>query len=176
MRLEQAVIESWRLLPLMDQRAPAIVGVRERRTTAGRLLEQLELHPTTPGARAQRRLFEMLAAGNHSELEIWGHQRVFTDKRLPRSATQHRLALDKRVVYLDRAFPEELVAVELDGAAYHGSRGQRERDLRRDAELARLGWLTVRYSHQRLHQDAGGVIEELLEILRRRRAQLAAAG
>jgi very-short-patch-repair endonuclease len=175
-RLEQALAESWRLLPLLDRRSPAIVAVRERRTTAERLIGLLDERPYTPGARDQRRLYSLLGAGNHSELEIWGHVRVFNDKRLPPSVAQHRIQLGAGSVYLDRAFLAEMVAVELDGAAYHGAPGQRERDLRRDAALARLGWLTVRYSHPRLHSDAGGVIEELIEILERRRSQLAVAG
>jgi len=171
-RLEQAVIESWPLLPLVDRRAPAIVAVRERRTTPERLLGLLESQPTTRGIRDQRRLFALLAAGNHSELEVWGHERVFSDPRLPRSVTQHRLQIGSRVVYLDRAFVDEMVAVELDGAAYHGSPSQREFDNRRDAGVAKLGWLTVRYSHPRLHADPDVVVEELLTILERRRKQL----
>jgi very-short-patch-repair endonuclease len=174
-RIEQAVIESWPLLPVLDRRAPTIVAVRERRTTTQRLAEVLDLQPRTSGAKELRRLFGLLDAGNHSELEIWGHERVFSDRRLPRSKTQLRIVVGDRVVFLDRAFEAELVAVELDGAAYHGSHGQRERDLRRDSALARLGWLTVRFSHQRLHSDPEGVISELLDILERRRAQLAHA-
>lgn len=65
-----------------------------------------------------------------------------------------------------------MVNVELDGAAYHGAPGQRERDLRRDTALAALGYLTVRFSHLRLHADPDGVIAELLAILAMRRAQL----
>ena len=49
--------------------------------------------------------------------------------------------------------------------------GQRERDIRRDAALATLGYLTVRFSHLRLHADPEGCIEELLAILAARRAQ-----
>lgn len=171
-RIEQAVIESWPLLPLVERRAPAIVAVRERRTTAQRLLTLLESQPATPGIRDQRRLFKLLAAGNHSELEVWGHEKVFSDRRLPPSVVQHRVQIGSRSVFLDRAFLDEMVAVELDGAAYHGSRGQRERDLRRDSGLAKLGWVTVRYSHPRLHADSPGVVEELLAILARRRKQL----
>jgi very-short-patch-repair endonuclease len=77
---------------------------------------------------------------------------------------------------LDRAFLAEMVAVELDGAAYHGAPGQRERDLRRDSALARLGWLTVRFSHLRLHREPGHVIDELVEILEHRRSQLIRTG
>jgi very-short-patch-repair endonuclease len=171
-RLEQAIIDSWRFLPLLDRRAPAIVAVRDRRTTAQRLLAIHDEQPNVAGAREQRKLFAQLAAGNHSELEIWGHERVFSDRRLPRSGTQYRVNIGRRVFYLDRAFEAEMLDVELDGAAYHGSPGQRERDLRRDSALASLGWQTVRFSHPRLHTDAGGVIDELLTILTTRRQQL----
>ncbi|HVY08673.1 MAG TPA: DUF559 domain-containing protein [Mycobacteriales bacterium] len=171
-RLEQAVVESWAVLPTLVKRAPAIVAVRERWTTPRRLAEVLEVQPRVAGAREQRKLFDQLAAGNHSELEIWGHERVFADRRLPRSVTQHRLQVGSRYVLLDRAFLDEMVAVELDGAAYHGSPGQREKDLRRDAAVARLGWVTVRYSHPRLHSEPDGVIEELAAVLARRREQL----
>jgi len=42
------------------------------------------------------------------------------------------------------------LAVELDGAAWHGSREQRERDIRRDALLATVGWRTLRLGFTRL--------------------------
>ena len=103
-RLEQAVIESWPLMPSRDRRTPAIVAVRERRTTANRLLDVLAIQPTrTPGIAQQRRLFALLAAGNHSELEIWGHERVFSDRQLPRSITQHCVLIDGKTYILDRA-------------------------------------------------------------------------
>lgn len=171
-RLESAVVDSWSLLPRLQRRAPAIVAVRERRTTPARLLEALDSRPQTIGARDQRRLFTLLAAGNHSELEIWGHHNVFTDQALPPSVAQHRVVIGGQVFIFDRAFLEEMVAVELDGAAYHGSPGQRERDLRRDAITAQGGWLTVRYSHPRLHAQPAEVVDELAAILARRREQL----
>jgi len=38
----------------------------------------------------------------------------------------------------------------MDGAAWHGSQSQRERDIRRDALLATVGWQTLRFSYTRL--------------------------
>jgi hypothetical protein len=43
-----------------------------------------------------------------------------------------------------------MVNFELDGASVHGNRRQREIDLRRDALLATLGVLVVRFTHHRL--------------------------
>jgi len=174
-RLEQAVVESWSLLPDVDRRVPAIVAIRDRRTTGLRLLDVLALNPGVAGAAEQRQVFSLAAAGCHSPLEMWGHERVFTDKRLPVSRCQLPVTLPSGLVYLDRLYETEMVNVELDGAAYHGEPGQRERDLRRDAALAALGHLTVRFSHLRLHADPDGVIRQLLAILAMRRAQLGIA-
>src|SRR4051794_19209501 len=171
-RLEQAVIESWALLPPRDRRTPLIVALRDRRTTAARLRSVLNLQPKTTGARELRSMIELVAGGCHSELELWGHQNVFTDHRLPASRRQVPMDLPTGRIYLDRYYDEEMVDVELDGAAYHGAPGQRERDLRRDAALARLGILTVRYSHPRLHLQPEDIISELAETLRTRREQL----
>jgi very-short-patch-repair endonuclease len=68
-----------------------------------------------------------------------------------------------------------MVAVEFDGAAYHGSKEQRERDVRRDAELATLGILVVRLTHKRLHANPETVVTELVSILAARRRQLRAS-
>lgn len=174
-RLEQAVVESWPLLPDVDRRVPAIVAIRDRRTTGARLLDVLALNRGIAGSAEQREVFSLAAAGCHSPLEMWGHKRVFTDKRLPESRCQVPVMLPSGRVYLDRLYDAELVNVELDGAAYHGAPGQRERDLRRDTALAVLGYLTVRFSHLRLHVDPAGVIAELLAILAMRRAQLGIA-
>lgn len=171
-RMEQAIVESWPLLSDRDQRLPAIVAVRDRRTTAARLQSTLDRQPRTNGAAVMRPLFTLLGQGIHSHLEAWGHAHVFSDSRLPLSRTQVKVTLPSgRNVYLDRLFEAELLNVELDGAAYHGKPGQRERDIRRDAALATLGYLTIRFSHLRLHADPEGCIREILATLAIRRRQ-----
>ena len=52
--------------------------------------------------------------------------------------------------FLDAAYDEIRLAVEMDGAAWHGSRQQRERDIRRDALLATVGWQTLRFGFRRM--------------------------
>ena len=172
--LERAIIDSWPLLPRADRRGPAIIAVRERRTLAQRLLRELDRGYRPSGATEMRRLFELLALGVHSELEAWGHEHVFLDARLPPSRAQVPVRLmTGRVVYLDRLFEAEKVVVELDGDAYHSSREQRDRDSRRDAELAALGYLTIRISHRRLVSAPDAFVNELMNVLTARRRQLA---
>jgi len=83
--------------------------------------------------------------------------------------TPRPVRLGTRTVYLDVAYEAEMVAVELDGSAYHGDR---DRDSRRDIALAALGWLTLRFSHRRLHNETEPVRRELRITLEIRRRQL----
>nr|WP_275586007.1 DUF559 domain-containing protein [Geodermatophilus sabuli] len=75
-------------------------------------------------------------------------------------------------VYLDAAVPELRVAVELDGAAFHGSAAARERDTRRDVALAALGWVVLRFSYRRLTREPDACRREILQVCRARRALL----
>ena len=171
-RLEQAIVDSWTMLPERDRRVPVITAIRERRTTGHALLEVLAANTRVTGAAEMRRVFGLAAAGVHSPLELWGHDHVFSDPGMPASRCQVPIKVAFGTVYLDRYFDQERLAVEMDGAAFHGSPGQRERDIRRDAALAALGIQVIRFSHQRLFADPDGVRRELLEILAARRRQL----
>lgn len=171
-RIEQAIIDSWTMVPGLDRRVPVITAVRERRTNGASLREVLANNPRANGAAEMRHVFDLVAAGCHSPLELWGHENVFAHPDLPVSKCQVPKTLSTGRIFLDRYYEEELVNVELDGAAYHGERGQRERDIRRDAELAATyGIQAVRFSHPRLHGDPEGVRREVLQILRMRRQQ-----
>jgi very-short-patch-repair endonuclease len=170
-RIEQAIIDSWTMLPEVDHRVPVITAVRERRTTGLLLREVLANNSRAAGLAEMRHVFDLVAAGCHSPLELWGHENVFSDASLPLSKCQVPMKLSTGSIYLDRYYEEERLNVELDGAAYHGEPGQRERDIRRDAELATLGIQAVRFSHPRLFGDPDGVRSEVLRILRVRRQQ-----
>jgi very-short-patch-repair endonuclease len=71
---------------------------------------------------------------------------------------------------VDLGFEEERVAVEMDGERWHSTPQQRERDRRRDAALAAIGWVVLRLSHDRLHRDVGGCRSDVLAALAARRA------
>ncbi len=171
-RIEQAIVDSWALLPERDHRVPVIVAVRERRTTGPALLDVLAANARAKGAAEMRKVFGLVAAGCHSPLELWGHEKVFSHPSLPVSKCQVPLTLRSGGIYLDRYYEAEQLAVELDGAAYHGERGQRERDIRRDAAVAAFGIQTIRFSHPRIFGDPAGVRAEVLAILAIRRQQL----
>jgi hypothetical protein len=170
--LEQALVESWAVLEPSERLGPFFVAVRERRTTPQRIFATFLEQPRTEGAAEIAALCDLMDEGCRSELELFGHRRVFDSESLPSAVLQHPVATALGTFFLDRAYLAERVGVELDGAAYHGDSAQREHDVRRDAALAAVGWLIVRFTYRRLHADPEGCRRELAEILESRRRQL----
>lgn len=170
-RLETSIADSWSLLDAEQRRAPAIIAVQRRMTTPARLLEAALAVPNLPGRAQLLHLTDLLATGCRSELEIWGYERVFRHPALPPAVHQLPVKVGSTTFYLDLAYEEEMVAVELDGRLYHSSPEQHERDLRRDSALAAMGWGTIRFTHPRL-RDEHSAVEELLRVLETRRRQL----
>lgn len=172
-RIEQTLVDSWPMLPVGERRGPVIRAVNDRLTTPERLAAALTGAPKLNGRAAFRTLLTRLAEGCRSPLEIWGHEHVFTGPGMPQFRRQVPVRLGSRTVYLDLYAEPERVNIELDGASTHGDPRQREIDLRRDAQLAALGILVVRFAHRRLVHEVEDVRRETLAILATRRAGVA---
>jgi very-short-patch-repair endonuclease len=164
-----AVASSWPLLPPSERRGPAIRAVRQRLTGPADLRAATDRLTRLPRRREFLDLVSLLEAGCESELEIWGHLHVFDVPGLRHAKPQKRLHVRGQWYRLDLAYEAERVAVEMDGSQYHSSEEQRERDRRRDAALGTVDWLTLRYSHRRLHSDVAGCRQDTLATLAARR-------
>ena len=156
--------------PLVRQ--AVIESIRDRWVNVPTLRMESSALRAHAGRAALTELLDLVAGGCQSELEIWGVQHVLPGPpELPAPVQQHPIRLTNgRWVHADAAFPEALVIVELDGAAFHGSRDARERDLRRDSALAALGWVVLRFSYARLINDPEGCRREIIAVVRRRLA------
>jgi very-short-patch-repair endonuclease len=155
-------------------RGAVITTVRERQAHTAELRRELARRPQLAGRRSLLELLALLDQGCQSELEIWGVRHVLAAAGLPAFVQQHPVRLPSRTVYLDAAVPQLLVAVELDGAAFHGSAADRERDTRRDVALAALGWVVLRFSYRRLTTDPADCRREIAAVCAARRRQLSA--
>ena len=162
----RAVVER----PLVRQAVIEAVGERSVRASAVR--RESNRTPRHAGRARLLALLELVARGSQSELEVFGVQHVLPGPpAVPAYVQQHRVVLpDGRTAELDAAWLEARVAVELDGAAFHGSREARERDLRRDSALAALGWVVLRFSYERLVTDPAGCRQEIEAVVRHRLA------
>jgi very-short-patch-repair endonuclease/predicted transcriptional regulator of viral defense system len=150
--VERAVVDAWGVpagLSRAEVRAAAIGAVRRRMCMPRQLYSEVERRPCLRGRSALVQLVGLLADGCESELEIWGCLNVLRGPGMPAFTLQHRVEVAGQRFVLDAACEEVRLAVEMDGAAWHGSREQRERDIRRDALLATIGWQTLRFSYRR---------------------------
>ncbi len=150
---ERAVVDSWGRpagLTRAEVRAAAIDAVRLRSCRPAELAWELERRPCLPGRGALVDLVRLLSEGCRSELEIWGCLTVLRGPGMPAFTLQRRVEVAGEAFLLDAAYDDALLAVEMDGAAWHGSRAQRERDIRRDALVATAGWQTLRFGYRRL--------------------------
>ncbi|MFC4106017.1 endonuclease domain-containing protein [Micromonospora zhanjiangensis] len=169
--MESSLVDAWPHIPPADRPAPLIRAINDRLTTPDRVAAALAVTPMLVGRTELRALLDRLAAGCLSHLEIWGHDHVFTAPGMPPFLRQFRVQIGGRVLYLDMYAERQRLNIELDGATTHGDPRQREIDLRRDALLATLGILVVRFSHRRLTHEPDEVRRETLAILARRREQ-----
>jgi very-short-patch-repair endonuclease len=178
--LPRAVVDTWGLAcgagsgrRAVEQARAAVIGtLRGRQVNVGELRAELLNRPALPGRGALSQLISLVEQGCQSELEIWGVREVLSGPGMPRFVQQHPVSLPFGTVHLDAAVPELKVAVELDGAAFHGSAEARERDTRRDAALAARGWVVLRFSYRRLRQDPEGCRREIQEVCRSRQQLL----
>jgi hypothetical protein len=163
--VERSIVDSWALLPRDAGRAAVIRAVGDRRTTPARVLVAIGAHLSLPGRAELLRLVNLLERGCRSELELWGYDHIFTGPDLPDLQRDVPVRLGARTVYLDVYCPAARVNFELDGARWHSSAADRERDARRDAELAALGIMVVRFTHEQLVRHPARVRAQIRAIL-----------
>ena len=181
LQLERSLVDAWawahsparntrasREAPLV--RRAVIEGTRSRVVRRQAVRRDSDARPLHAGRSLLISLLDLIGGGCESELEIWGVQHVLPGPpAVPAYIQQHAVVLpDGGRVKLDAAWPEARVAVELDGAAFHGSREARERDLRRDTALAAVGWVVLRFSYARLMSDPEGCRREIEAVILRR--------
>ena len=151
--VERSIVDAWGRpagLSRAEVRGAAIDAVRQRLCSPAQLAAEVGRRPCLPGRAALVELVRLLAEGCQSELEIWGCLHVLRGPGMPAFTQQRRVEVAGEWFVLDAACEEVMLAVEMDGAAWHGSRAQRERDIRRDALLATIGWQTMRFGHRRM--------------------------
>ncbi|MEV0272971.1 DUF559 domain-containing protein [Hamadaea sp. NPDC050747] len=166
-----ALVDSWPLLESAERIGLIIQTTADRLVLAEHVLGELPRRPHLPGLAELRTLAGRLMNGCRSALELWGADHVFTGPDMPPFLRQAPIILNGRTHYLDVFAEAERVDFELDGAAWHGSPAQRERDLRRDSQLAAEGIHVVRFSYARLMREPLLVRDEVRRILAERRGR-----
>jgi very-short-patch-repair endonuclease len=177
--VERAIVDAWGApagLSRADVRAAAIAAVRRRLCLPRQLSAEVDRRPCLRGRAALVQLVGLLAAGCQSELEIWGCLHVLRGPGMPAFTLQHPVQVAGQRFVLDAACEEVQLAIEMDGAAWHGSREQREKDIRRDALLATIGWQTLRFGFRRMTAGPAGCQHDIRAAYHARRRLMGLEG
>ena len=85
---------------------------------------------------------------------------------LPRPEVNVPMTLpDGTPIRVDFLWRAERLAVEIDGARYHGTRQARERDARRDQLLRLAGYEPVRFTDHQIELERDWVMESLAALV-----------
>ena len=102
------------------------------------------------------------------DLQVESHTaffRLIEGSDLPPGVRQFNVWDDKNKKWrrFDLAFPETLVAIELDGWETHGTRAAFQNDRARDRALQLLGWRILRYTWDDIMYRPAQVLAEIRE-------------
>ncbi|GHE12521.1 endonuclease domain-containing protein [Klenkia taihuensis] len=174
--LADSLVDAWPLIPRAGRRPTLVDAARRPDLGAEELHRAAARRPNIGGHRELVVAVDLVADGVRSELEALGVLRVFRHPSLPRSRGQLAVRCPDGITrHHDRAWEEAMLAVELDGAAFHSSPEQRAEDLARDALFASMGWLVLRFTYAEVLRDPDGVRAKVLAVYRMRVAQLRSA-
>ncbi|WP_143058995.1 endonuclease domain-containing protein [Demequina mangrovi] len=142
-----AVIQAHGELP-SSRRAEAVYApVREGIVTVAEIAETLAAMPRARGRRELERRLVAAEAGAESYLEEEAGTRVLRGVPFAHLLRQHWVHVDGTSYRLDTFDPATLTAFEFDGADAHSGPAARQRDAARDARIASVGILTVRFTY-----------------------------
>jgi very-short-patch-repair endonuclease len=138
-------------------------ALRSRLVTLDEIVAAREGHPV----RGARKLDPILEARLESGAgdSVWEDRlwRWIVAAGLPMPARQVPVVLPSGPARLDMAYPEQLVAIEFDGFAWHRTRRSFDRDRLRTSELATAGWLVVQVTSAQSRTVAVRLVRSALE-------------
>ncbi|MET1004977.1 MAG: DUF559 domain-containing protein [Propionibacteriaceae bacterium] len=155
----RCTIPAMTALDLCDAAGPEAldIALRRRAATVPGLYEALRL---TSGRRGngQRREFLVESRDNAWSPAERAAQRLFKAEGLVGWIGNYPLPLVGQTYYLDFAFPEARLAVEIDGRSFHSSPEAFERDRWRQNDIVLAGWRVLRFTPAMLEQQPHVVI------------------
>lgn len=143
---------------------PDFEGRSEPFATLDELAGMLDRHKGTPGIRKARLALEQARVGSDSAPET--RLRLALEyARLPEPQLNVPTPLSPGVVRQpDLGYQEQKVAVEYEGEG-HSEAAQIIRDIAREEDFAREGWMVVRISKRHMQNDARGAVAKVRSAL-----------
>jgi hypothetical protein len=121
-----------------------------------------------PGIRSARHVLSSVDAGSGSVPESEARL-LFASAGLPAPTTQFVVRDGHRfIARLDFAWEEALLAVEIDGFAYHSASGDFQRDRSRQNIVQLQGWLVLRFTVADIRDNPDEVVAQIRSALAQR--------
>ena len=158
--IEIALIESARHLPEQFLNSVFDVAIREKFTTAKKIKVTLDLMWPAPG-RSKTRVQENI--GGHlanvkiikcaeSALEV-RILRIISGMTNCRVSAQFQVHINGNRYRLDIAIPDQKIAIEVDGYAFHCGREAFDNDKKRQNDLVSNGWRVLRFTATQTNEE-----------------------
>ena len=93
---------------------------------------------------------------------------------LPPAAFQHEVSFRGRRYFIDFAYPDLMIAIEVDGYGQRATRAAFESDTERQTVLALLGWTVLRFTWTRVVRRPADVARDILLAIGRDPAEISA--
>jgi len=121
--------------------------------------------PGRTGNGQLRCLLAELEPGAQAESERRMH-RLLRSAGITGWTPQYQVRLPRSIALLDIVFPEQKLAIEVDGRRYHDDRSDRfETDRERQNDLVALGWRVIRVTWTMLTQRPHAVLAQIAQLL-----------
>jgi very-short-patch-repair endonuclease len=105
-----------------------------------------------------------------SELEL-ELQQALVESGLPAAVQQHPVTLPTgRTAYLDLAYTECQLDVEVDHSKWHGTHSAAERDKARDNGLAKMSWERLRFTERMIERSLRTCVADVHDVREQRLA------
>ena len=142
-------------------------GLRRRVLTLGALHAITRRLPTIAPGRSPARLERILRprTGDFEPGDSQLERRVYeaiVAAGLPAPVRQHRVVVGTRTYFLDLAYPDRRLAIEVDGFDFHRGRAVFDRDRLRQNDLVGAGWTVLRFTSSSTTPEIVAALSPLL--------------
>ncbi len=142
-----AVIQAWAELEPALRVGATLDAMRAGRLDAARVGQRLAEYPRVRGRSGLATVLAEFGDGATSFLEYRARTQVFRGLEFRDFEWQAPVTVRGHRYVLDMFYRAALLAIELDGRAFHGDNDARLRDIERDAHLATVGIATLRLTY-----------------------------
>lgn len=157
-RSPAVMLDLLRFLPPRDARdlAYRAIGAFQWEGFMRALAATAEEHRHQPGVHQLRDIARRVGDGARSEAERILHQ-LLRRAGVTGWRANHAVVIRGRKYLIDVAFPDEMLAIEVDGRAYHGH-DRFQQDRTRQNALVGAGWLVLRFTWEDLTERPDEVL------------------